>query len=123
MTFSQGRQQIVGYGGYCIVDDSLTHNSQETILMVGIVGSVVKIVMQKFKIDDTLHQCFDAIVSFIFIELFDSSMGEDLTTPPSLMNSLKGIFKFGDSLLLEPSTRVGRIQSVAFCLHSMVLPR
>jgi hypothetical protein len=89
--------------------------------MVGILGSVVKIVKQKIKIGHTFPQCFDPLSSFIFMELSDSSMGEDLTTPLSLTKSLKNIFKFGESL--EPSTTVGRMQYAASGLHTMVLPR
>jgi len=44
-----------------------------------IVKYVVKIVMQGFKGDDSLPQCFVVFAFFIFIELFNSSSGEDLT--------------------------------------------
>jgi len=33
---------VVGCGYYCIVGDSLVHNYQETILMVGIASSMAK---------------------------------------------------------------------------------
>jgi hypothetical protein len=59
--------------------------------MARTVGSVVKNMKQKFKVDDTLLQCFDALMSSTFIELFDSSMGEDLTPLPSLTKLLKHI--------------------------------
>jgi hypothetical protein len=42
MTFSQGRQWVVGCGHYYIVGDSLVHNSQVTILMARTIGFVVK---------------------------------------------------------------------------------
>jgi hypothetical protein len=78
---------------------------------------------QELKIDDILLQCSNALTSFIFIELSNSLAGEDLTTPPSSTKSLKGNFQFGYSLSSEPSTLVGRIQSVVSYLHTMVLPR
>jgi len=46
---------------------------------MGIASFVVKIVKQELEIDDIFPQCFDALASSIFIELFDSSLGEDLT--------------------------------------------
>jgi hypothetical protein len=83
---------VVGCGHYRIVGDSLAHNYQETILTTRTTSFVVKNVKQEFKIDNTLLQSFNVITSFIFIELFDSSLGEDLTPLPSLMESSKGIF-------------------------------
>ncbi len=83
---------MVGCGHYRIVGDSLAHNYQETILTTRTTSFVVKNVKQEFKIDNTLLQSFNVITSFIFIELFDSSLGEDLTPLPSLMESSKGIF-------------------------------
>jgi hypothetical protein len=83
---------VVGCGHYRIVGDSLAHNYQETILTTKTTSFVVKNVKQEFKIDNTLLQSFNVITSFIFIELFDSSLGEDLTPLPSLMESSKGIF-------------------------------
>ncbi len=83
---------MVGCGHYRIVGDSLAHNYQETILTTKTTSFVVKNVKQEFKIDNTLLQSFNVITSFIFIELFDSSLGEDLTPLPSLMESSKGIF-------------------------------
>jgi hypothetical protein len=46
MTSSQGKQWVVGCGHYRIVGDSLVHNSQETILTVGIASYVVKTMKQ-----------------------------------------------------------------------------
>ncbi len=83
---------MVGCGHYRIVGDSLAHNYQETILTTRTTSFVVKNVKQEFKIDNTLLQSFNVITSFIFIELFDSSLGEDLTPLPLLMESSKGIF-------------------------------
>jgi hypothetical protein len=83
---------VVGCGHYRIVGDSLAHNYQETILTTRTTSFVVKNVKQEFKIDNTLLQSFNVITSFIFIELFDSSLGEDLTPLPLLMESSKGIF-------------------------------
>jgi glutamate racemase len=100
---------VVGCGHYRIVGDSLAHNLQETILIARTIGSMVKTMKQELKIDNTLPQCSDALASSIFIELSNSLAGEDLTTPPSLMKLLKGIFQFGDCLSLKPSTLVGRI--------------
>jgi glutamate racemase len=45
---------VVGCGHYHIVGDSLAHNYEKTILMIGIASFVVKIVKQKLKVDDTL---------------------------------------------------------------------
>jgi len=45
----QGCQWAVGFGHYCIVGDSLTYNFQDTILTLGIIGFVVKIVKDKHK--------------------------------------------------------------------------
>ncbi len=47
--------------------------------MTRIAKYVVKIVMQEFEGDDSLPQCFVVFASFIFIELSNSSSGEDLT--------------------------------------------
>ncbi len=64
---------MVGCGHYHIVGDNLPHNFQETILMTGTTCYVVKTVKQKFEVDNTLLQCFDALASFDFIELSNSS--------------------------------------------------
>jgi len=114
---------VVGYGCYCNVDDSLAHNSQETIITPRIASFVVKTVKQELKVDDILPQCFDVLASPIFIEFFGSLVGEDLTPPFSLTKSSKGIFQSRASLSLEPSTHVGSIQSIISCLCAMVLPK
>jgi hypothetical protein len=83
---------VVGCGHYRIVGDSLAHNYQETILTTRTTSFVVKNVKHELKVDDTLFQCHDVLTSFIFIELSNSSLGEDLTPLPLLMESSKGIF-------------------------------
>ncbi len=50
--------------------------------MTRITGFMVKIMKQEFEVDDTLPRCFDVFISTIFIEMFDSSLGEDLTPLP-----------------------------------------
>jgi hypothetical protein len=52
MTSSQGRQWVVGYGCYRIVGNSLTHNSQEIILIPRIARAMVKIVKQEHEVSD-----------------------------------------------------------------------
>jgi hypothetical protein len=41
---------VVGFGCYHIVGNSLIHNSQETILTLGTIGFMVKIVKQDMKL-------------------------------------------------------------------------
>jgi len=82
---------VVGYGRYRIVGDNLAHNSQETILMARTADFVVKTMKQKLKVDNTLLYYYDVFASFVFIELFESSLGEDSTPLPSLMELLKNI--------------------------------
>jgi hypothetical protein len=84
-TSFQHPQWVVGYGWYHIVGDSLNHNSQNTIFMLGIVGSIFKIVKDEHKVLDTLPQCSHALAYFIFIALFDFSSCDDLTRGGSLM--------------------------------------
>jgi hypothetical protein len=83
---------VVGCGRYCIVGDNLAHNSQEIIFTIGIAGFVVKTMKQEFEVDNTLPQCFDVIASSVFIELSNSSSGEDLTPLPLLMKLTKKLF-------------------------------
>jgi hypothetical protein len=64
-------------------------------------GFEVKIVKQKIEVDDIFPQCSHALMSFPFIELFDSSIGENLTPLPLLMKSLKGILQFGALLVIR----------------------
>lgn len=72
---------VVGYGWYHIVGDSLSANSQDTILMLGTMGSIVKIMKDE-------HEVLDIVAPFIFIELFGFSSSDDLTLGGSLMKSL-----------------------------------
>jgi hypothetical protein len=67
MTSFQGRHWVVGNGCYHIVGDSLTHNSQETILVLGMTCFVVKVVKQEHEINNILLQCSNVHVSFVFI--------------------------------------------------------
>ncbi len=78
---------------------------------------------QELKVDDIFPQCSNVLTSSIFIELFDSSSCEDLTPLPSSTKLSKGIFQSYASLSLKPSTPVGSILSIVFCLCMMVLPR
>jgi hypothetical protein len=50
---SQGHQWVVGSGHYCIVGNNLIHNSQDTILTLGTIGLVVKIVKEEHKVFNT----------------------------------------------------------------------
>ncbi len=84
---------------------------------------MVKIMKQELEVDDILLQCFEVLTSSIFIELFDSSSGEDLTTFPLSMKFLKYILQSDASLSSKPSTPMGSIQFVVSCLHAMVLPK
>jgi hypothetical protein len=83
---------VVNCGHYHVVGDSLVHNSQKTILTIKTTSFVVKNVKQKLEVDNTLLQIFNVLTSFIFIEQYYSSLGEDLTPLPLLMESPKFIF-------------------------------
>jgi hypothetical protein len=61
--------------------------------MLGTTCSVVKIVKDKHKALDSLPQCLDTLASSIFIELFDSSLGDDLTPNGSSLKSPKANFQ------------------------------
>jgi hypothetical protein len=50
--------------------------------MVGTTSYVVKTMKQELEVNDIFLQCFGALVSSIFVELFNSSTSEDLTPPP-----------------------------------------
>ncbi len=114
MTSLQGRQWVVGCGRYCIEGDNLLCKYQETILMVGIASFVVKIVKKKLKVDNPFLQCSDALVSFTFIELFDSSVGEDLTPHPSLTKSSKLIFQSGTFFVVKAIHPYGKYSIYCF---------
>jgi hypothetical protein len=64
-TSSQGRQWVVGFGHYHSISDSLSHNSQDTILMPKTTSFVVKIVKEEHKILDTLPQCSYVLALFV----------------------------------------------------------
>jgi hypothetical protein len=56
--------------------------------MPGTIGSIVKIVKDDHEVLDTLPQCSNVPSSSIFIELYDSSLGDDSTSDGSSMRSL-----------------------------------
>jgi len=70
-TSSQGHQWVVGCGRYCIVGNSLSHNFQDTILMLRTIGFVVKIMKEEHKVFDIFLQCSNAPAFSVFIELSD----------------------------------------------------
>jgi hypothetical protein len=78
MTSFQGRQWVVGYACHCIIGDSFIHNFQETILMLRTIRSMVKIVKQEHEINNIQPLFLDKPSSYVFIELFDFSLGNDL---------------------------------------------
>jgi hypothetical protein len=59
--------------------------------MLGTASFVVKIVKDEHKVLNIFPQCLDIVASFVFIELFDFSLGDDLTLNGSLMRSLIAI--------------------------------
>ncbi len=83
---------MVGCGHYHIIGDSLVHNFQKTILTIKTTSFVVKNVKQELEVDNALLQISIVIPSFIFIKQYDSSLGEDFTPLPLLMESSKFIF-------------------------------
>jgi hypothetical protein len=104
---------VVGCGHYRIVDDSLAHNYQETILTARTTCFAVKTMKKEFKIDNIFLQCFDALASFTFIKLYD---WENLTALPLSTKLAKHILQFKTFLLLKPSTHVGSNHYVFFLL-------
>jgi len=78
MTSSQGRQWVVGCGRYHIISDSLTQNSQETILTPRTTRSMVKIMKQEHD-NNTRPLSLVKPFSSDFIELSDSSSNDNLT--------------------------------------------
>jgi hypothetical protein len=54
-TSSQGHQWVVGFGCYCIIGNSLSHNSQDTILTPRTIGFIIKIVKEEHKALDILN--------------------------------------------------------------------
>jgi hypothetical protein len=97
---------VVGCGCYCIVGNNFTHNSQETILMPIIIGFVVKIVKQKHEVNNIRLLFLDVAISFIFIELLNSSLGDDFT--PSFIHET---IKFDFSIWF-PTTIVSIIMTI-----------
>jgi hypothetical protein len=83
---------VVGCGHYHIVGDSLVHNSQKTILTIKTTSFVVKNVKQELRVDNIFLQIYNVLTSFIFIKQYDSSLGEELTPLPLLMELSKFIF-------------------------------
>jgi len=59
--------------------------------MAKIASYMVKIMKQELKIDDIFPQCSNVLASFFFIELSNSSLGEDLTPLPLSTKLSKGI--------------------------------
>jgi hypothetical protein len=95
MTSFQGRQWVVGYGHYYIVGNNLIHNSQEIILTPRTTRFVVKIVQREHEVNDIRPLFSVKPFSFDFIELSNSSLGDNLT-PHSLSTiSPNLIFQFG----------------------------
>ncbi len=108
-TSSQRRQWVVGCGCYYIVGSSLIHDSQETILTPRIASSMVKIMKQEHKINNTFSQCSNTLTSSIFIELSDSSSSDNFTPLPLSTKTSKGILQFGVLLSSQPSNPIGSI--------------
>ncbi len=75
-----------------------------------IASSMVRIMKQEHKINNTLLQCSNILASSIFIELFDSSSSDNFTPLPSLTKTSKGIPQFGALLSSQPSNPIGSIQ-------------
>jgi len=94
-TSFQGRWWVVACGCYHIVGNNLIHNFQETILTLGTTGSMVKIVKQEHKASDTLLRCLNTLASFVFIELSNFSLGDNLMSLFLLMKSPNWILQFG----------------------------
>jgi hypothetical protein len=62
ITSSQGRWWVVGFDHYHVVEDSLTHNFQKTVLTLGTTISVVKIVEKENNITHILLECLDVLI-------------------------------------------------------------
>jgi hypothetical protein len=89
--------------------DNLIHNYQNTILMPTIVGSMVKIVKEEQKVCDIFAQCSNALASFVFIQLSNSSTSDNFTPLFLSRKSSKEIPQFGGSLPPQPSNLVESI--------------
>jgi len=66
-------------------------------------------------------KCSNVFTSFVFIELFNSSSSDDLTTLVLLTKSPKSILQLATWLSPQPFDPMGSIQSIIFCLCVMVL--
>ncbi len=108
-TYFQGRQWVVGSSYYYIMGNNLSHNFQKTILMLGITSFVVKIVKQKTNVSHIFLQCSNALAFFVFIELCNSSLGDDFTPLPSSTKSPKKILQSATPLSPQPSNPIGNI--------------
>jgi hypothetical protein len=86
------------------------------------VGSMVKIVKEEQKVCNIFAQCLDVLASFVFIKLFNSSLGDNFTHLLLSRKSSKAIPQFGGSLPPQPSNPIKSIQSIVSCLHAMALP-
>jgi hypothetical protein len=82
MALTQGKQWVVTFSQYKIVDDNVNNNSQDTILTTFVVkiiafGKIAK--DERENIDAHIH--FSNILPFCtFIELFDSSSSGNITS-------------------------------------------
>jgi len=85
MELMQGKQWVVTSSQYKIVNDNVSNNSQDTILTLGIVAFVVKIIaFGKIAKDEheniDVHMQISNILPFCtFIELFDSYFNGNIT--------------------------------------------
>ncbi len=52
-------------------------------------GFVIKIMKEENDVTHILLECLSILASFVFIEMSDSSLCDDLTTPDLLMKSPK----------------------------------
>jgi len=85
MALTQGKQWVVTFSRYKIVDDNVNNNSQDTILTLGIATLFVKIIALDKIVKDERENInariqFSYIFPFCtFIELFDSSPSGNIT--------------------------------------------
>ncbi len=77
----------------------------------------------KHEVLDILLQCSNILAFIVFIELYDSSLGVDLTLGGSSMRSLIISFQCVASLLPQPSNPISNIQSIVSYFCVMALPR
>jgi len=84
---------------------------------------IVKIAKIEHEFFNIFLQCSNILVSSVFIELSNSSLGDDLTHDGSLMRLLITIFQCIILHLPQPSNPTSKIQFIIFCFYAMVLPR